>query len=195
MNIILASGSMTRRQLLTNAGVPFTASTAPIDERKVQADNPQWTPAETAAGLALAKARAVSELQPTHLIVGADQVLSINGTIFSKPADIEACRHQLLQLRGAEHQLVSSVVCVMAGRQEWSFTDTATLRMRNFSDNFLTHYLETSVSTCLNSVGGYQIESSGLQLFETIHGDYFTILGLPMIPLLSFLRQKGLIPS
>ena len=187
--IILASTSATRQAMLRNAAIQFSVESPRVDERQVAADNPGWTPKDAALGLAAAKAREVSFRRPEALVIGADQILTLGSRIYSKPADREACRTQLLELRGQTHNLISSGVCARNGEIVWTHTDTARLRMRNFSDSFLEDYLTILGSDVTTSVGGYKIEGLGVQLFETVEGDHFTILGLTLLPLLSYLRS------
>jgi len=193
--IILASTSPTRQAMLKNSGLAFTAISPQVDERELAARNPQWSPAETSWGLAQAKALDVSKRHPDAIVIGADQVLALRQKVFSKPSSREHCRQQLLELKGQTHLLISSVVCARAGNAEWSHTADAKLTMRDFSERFLTHYLEAVGEDCTTSVGGYKIEGLGLQLFQSIEGDHFTILGLPLLHLLAHLRMTGEIAS
>jgi septum formation protein len=193
--IILASTSQTRRTLLQNAGIVFKSVSPATDETALIRSHPEWTATQTSQTLALAKALAVSSAYPTDLIVGADQVLSCNHKTYSKPIDLQDCREQLLALRGRSHHLISSVACARAGKTLWQCTQIATLTMRSFTEEFLANYIESQQETCTKSVGGYQLEGQGLQLFENVEGDYFTILGLPLLPLLAFLRTVDEIES
>lgn len=193
--IILASTSQTRQIMLKNAGLEFTAISPQVDERMLAGQNPQWSPAETSSGLALAKALDVSARHPDAIVIGADQVLALGRKMFSKPSSRENCREQLLELKGQTHLLISSAVCARAGKAEWSHTAEASLTMRDFSEDFLTRYLDAVGDDCTTSVGGYKIEGAGLQLFQSIEGDHFTILGLPLLQLLSYLRMTGEIAS
>jgi len=194
MQIILASGSHIRQTLLTNAGVSFTAVPAEIDERAVS-NTENWTPQQTASNLAVLKAKAVSLSHPEHLIIGADQVLALGSEIYSKPRDLSECRRHLQSLRGREHVLISSVCCLEHGLVKWSHVAEARIGFRDFTDDFLDKYLRLEGNECLKSVGGYKLEGRGVQFIETFTGDYFTVLGLPLIPLLSYLRVSGLIGS
>ena len=193
--IVLASTSPTRKMLLTNAGIQFSADSPDVDELQLIGENPCWTPAETSLNLAQAKALNVSRRTPNALVIGSDQVLACGGQIYSKPKTVDDARRQLVELRDRQHQLISSVACTTNGTTLWHATAAANLKMRNFTDNFLEHYLVQNGSNSLNSVGGYQIEHLGSQLFDSIEGDYFTILGLPLLPLMQFLRQAGELPS
>ena len=189
--IILASTSQTRQALLRSAGLSFSAIAPDIDERALAARNPGWRAEDLALRLAEAKATDVSARYPDAIVIGADQVLACHGKVYSKPASIVECREQLLELRGTAHALISAVVCARSGKPAWAFSDTAALTMREFSLSFLDSYLEAAGNDCTTSVGGYKIEGRGLQLFEKIEGNYFTILGLPLIPLLDYLRRAG----
>lgn len=193
--IVLASTSPTRQAMLRNAGLSFTSVSPNIDERELVARHPHWAPSETALRLAEAKALDVSTNHADAVAIGADQVLVLGSQVFAKPSSIEECRQHLLELKGRSHKLISSVVCARSGQVEWSHTAEALLRMRPFSDRFLEQYLNQIGNDCLSSVGGYKIEGLGLQLFEDVRGDHFTILGLPLIPLLGYLRMTGEIPS
>ncbi len=189
--IILASTSPTRQLMLANAGVTFTTARPDVDELSLLAEHPNWSPAEASLNLAAAKAKDVSLRHHGALVIGADQVLSFDGRIYSKPPDIGAARRQLQDLRGQTHQLISSAVCARRGAELWSITSQAHLTMRNFSDVFLESYLARNVAKSMESVGAYQIEGLGSQMFDKIDGDYFTILGLPLLPLLECLRTHG----
>ncbi len=189
--IILASSSPTRKSMLTNAGLSFTAASPAVDEGALLATHPEWTPAEASRNLAEAKAIDVSRQNPGNIVIGADQVLAFEGRIYSKPVDLEAARRQLLQLRGHTHELISTVVCVRDCEPVWTHSSAARLTVRGFSAAFLEEYLEQNGNNLLSSVGAYQIEGQGSQLFESIDGDYFTILGLPLLPLMQFLRGTG----
>ncbi len=191
--IILASTSVTRQKLLRDAGLSFTIERPAVDERALAQQNPQWTAEELAAGLAAAKARDVSARFPRMVVVGADQVLACGDRIYNKPSDLADCRSQLLSLKGRSHRLISAVACAQSGEVTWADQRAARLRMRSFSDEFLDHYLSAMGDDCLKSVGGYQVEGRGIQLFDDIEGDHSTILGLPLLPLLGFLRHSGVI--
>lgn len=189
--LILASTSPTRQTILKNAGIHFTPVPPNVDERKLAAQNPNWTVDDTPLKLATAKAVEVSLRHPDALVVGADQVLALGQKMFSKPLSPLHCRAQLLELKGQTHALISAISCARQGTTTWSFSDRALLTMRNFSNEFLDTYVEVLGTDCMTSVGGYKIEGLGLQLFEKINGDYFTILGLPLVPLLDHLRREG----
>ncbi|HWV44188.1 Maf family protein [Pseudorhodoplanes sp.] len=190
--LILASKSLARRTMLSAAGIPIEIVHASIDERAIErAMGGKRDPDELALLLSWEKASAVSFKQPSRLVVGADQTLAMGSVKFDKPADSDAAREQLRQLRGQSHTLHSAVTLVQDGSVLFKVVDTARLRMRNFSDRFLEEYLEAAGPSVTQSVGGYQLEKLGVHLFERVEGDYFTILGMPLLPLLAFLRQQG----
>ena len=193
--IILASSSPFRKSLLANAGIAFVAVKPEIDERAVEAPlrDSGATPEDVALILAIAKATDVSERNPGALVIGSDQTLSLGDEIFHKPADMDAARRHLLDLSGRTHQLNSAVALVRDGQTLWSHVDTARLTMRRLDPAFVGKYLAGVGDTALGSVGAYQIEGPGIQLFEKIDGDYFTIVGLPLLPLLAALRDLGAI--
>jgi septum formation protein len=190
--LLLASKSEVRRKILAAAGVPIESRPAPIDERAIEERSHVHEAGEVARVLAGAKAHTVAAQMPARVVLGADQTLTLGEQRFSKPADRDAAREQLLTLRGKTHRLHSALTVVRDGAVLFEHSDTAELTMRDFSDRFLESYLDSVGDSAFASVGGYQIESAGIQLFERIAGDYFTILGLPLLPLLQFLRQAGL---
>jgi septum formation protein len=195
--IILASGSPYRKNLLANAGIVFVAVQPEVDERAVEAPlrDSGVTPEDVALILAIAKATDVSERNPGALVVGSDQTLSLGDEIFHKPADMDAARRHLLKLSGRTHQLNSAVALVHDGKTLWSHVDTARLTMRRLDPAFVGKYLAGVGNPALSSVGAYQVEGPGIQLFEKIDGDYFTIVGLPLLPLLAALRDRGAIDA
>lgn len=193
--LLLASRSAVRRMLLEAAGVPVEVHPADIDERSLQTDEPSAAPDAVAALLARRKALAVAESHPGRLVLGADQTLALDGKLFTKAADRHAARAQLRQLSGRTHELHSAIAFVREGQVAFQYVGAARLTMRSFSDRFLDAYLQAAGSAATASVGGYQIEGPGIQLFERVEGDYFTILGLPLLTALDFLRRSGcLIP-
>lgn len=195
MTLVLASASPARRQLLENAGLSFEVVPASIDERA--AEQPLLeagvTPEDLAAALAMVKAVSVSEARPGDLVIGADQVLEIDGERLTKPADMEEARRQLLRLSGRKHQLHSALACARGGGVVWQHSETAHLTMRNLTPAFVGRHLAAVGDDALKSVGAYQLEGRGIQLFETVEGDFFGILGLPLLPLLAFLRSEGML--
>jgi septum formation protein len=189
--VILASKSAARRAVLTGAGVPFEVAVAGVDEDAVKIERLArgQGPREIAEALAELKAVRISEARP-GLVVGADQTLELEGRLYDKAESLEAARERLGLLRGKTHQLHSAVVVAENGRPIWRDLVTATLRMRDFSDAFLEAYLAGEGEEALGSVGCYRLEGPGAQLFEGIEGDYFTILGLPLLGLLELLRER-----
>lgn len=198
-NIILASGSRARREMLQGAGLSFTVKTGDVDEDAIRAalydknDEAIVDPADVAEILAIAKAEAVSRLNPDAFIIGGDQVLSFNDEILTKPKNEAAARRQLVSFRGKVHALHSAVALAHQGETLWSTIDTAEMYVRDFSEAFLDDYMRRAGRTVLDSVGAYLLEGLGIQLFDRIEGDYFTVLGLPLIPLLVELRARRLL--
>lgn len=194
-SLILASKSPFRAQLLKNAGLTFGTENADIDERAVEAPlySSGATPEDVAMVLAEAKALAVSEKHPDAIIIGCDQTLSLGDEIFHKPADLEEAGKNLLKLSGKTHQLNSGIVLVKNGETIWRHVAIAYMTMRPLQPQFIGRYLGRIGDNALSSVGAYQVEGEGIQLFEKIEGDYFTIIGLPLLPLLQKLREESLI--
>jgi septum formation protein len=190
--LILASKSEVRRKLLAAAGLPVEIRPAPIDERAVEARSHVHGALEVARVLAGAKAHTVAAEMPGRVVLAADQTLTLAGKRFSKPNSRAEATEQLRALRGKTHQLHSALCVARDGEVLFEASDDAWLVMRNFSDGFIDSYLDTAGAGAYGSVGGYQIETVGIHLFEKISGDYFTILGLPMLPLLNFLRESGM---
>lgn len=191
--VVLASGSATRARLLADAGLPILVDPAAVDEEEIRAAFlAEGRDAEAcASALAETKATRVSARHAGALVVGADQVLDCDGRWLEKPRDIEAACTQLKLLRGKRHALVTAAAVVRNGALVWHTIDRAQLVMRDFSDDFLDHYVAAGGAELLDSVGAYRLEGLGAQLFERIEGDFFTILGLPLLPLLDFLRGHG----
>ena len=194
MSLILASGSATRRAVLEGAGVAFEAVRPGVDEDAVKDEllAAGAGPKAVAQALAERKALAVSKDRP-GLVIGADQTLDLGGRLYDKAADLTAARERLVELRGRAHQLHSAVAVAEDGRMVWAETLSATLTMRDFSDAFLDDYLAREGEAALGSVGCYRLEGPGVQLFEAVDGDYFTILGLPLMGLLELLRARGVL--
>ncbi|CTQ56990.1 Septum formation protein Maf [Roseibium album] len=193
MALVLASGSRIRADLLKNAGLSIDVDPADVDERAVEAPllKAEFPPEDIASVLAEAKANDVSSRRPGELVIGADQILAFEGERRTKPDDMEAARRQLLAFSGKTHELLSAVVISKDGEAIWRHVSTARLTMRDLSPAFIGHYLADAGDVVLSSVGAYQLESIGVQLFEKIEGDYFTVLGLPLLPLLAQLRSLG----
>ncbi|MBA5778908.1 Maf-like protein [Stappia sp. F7233] len=191
--LVLASGSRIRADLLRNAGLDIRVVPSTLDERAVEAPllESGAEPADIATILADAKATDVSGNNPGVLVIGADQVLDIDGERLTKADDMEGARRQLLKLAGRQHALHSAVALIRDGQTVWNTVSTAYLTMRPFSPEFVGRYLAKIGDSALSSVGCYQLEGVGVQLFEKIEGDYFTILGLPLLPLLGELRRLG----
>jgi septum formation protein len=192
--IILASASPTRAEMLHAVAMTFTVDTAEIDEPQIRDEMASADPANVAATLAQKKALAVCARHPNSLVIGADQILNFDGKLLGKPGTRDGARGQLMELRGHTHQLVTSVCVGQDSEILWQHTNHANLEMRDFSDGFLEHYLDQA-GPALNSPGAYHLESLGASLFATIDGDHFSILGLPLLPLLEFLRGRGAIQA
>lgn len=193
--IVLASGSPFRKALLTNAGVAVDAVPASVDERALEAplQDTGVSPEDVALILAEAKAVDVNERKPGAFVLGCDQTLSLGDEVFHKPTDMEGARRTLLALSGKTHQLNSAVVLVRDGAVLWRHVGIANLTMRKLDPAFIGRHLASVGEQALGSVGAYQIEGEGIQLFDKIEGDYFTIVGLPLLPLLAELRKLGAI--
>ncbi|BCG91953.1 Maf-like protein [Mesorhizobium sp. 131-2-1] len=193
--IILASGSPFRKAMLVNAGIEIEAVPADVDERALEAPlkDSGVSPEDVALVLAEAKATEVSERRPGALVLGCDQTLSLGDEVFHKPADMEGARRHLLALSGKTHQLNSAAVLARDGEVLWRHVGVASLTMRKLDPTFIGRHLARVGAKALASVGAYQIEGEGIQLFEKIEGDYFTIVGLPLLPVLKELRALGAI--
>lgn len=193
--LILASASRWRAEMLAAAGAAVEILPSAFDEDAVkaalQADGA--APAAIAQALADGKALEVSARRPGALVIGADQVMLCEGRLFSKPVDMAAARQTLAELRGRTHELISAVAVAEAGAVVWRIHDSARLTARDYSDDFIDDYLARMGEGILDTVGGYQLESLGSQMFERLDGDWFTIIGLPLLPLLDFLRGRGIL--
>ena len=189
--LVLASRSPVRRAMLAAAGIPVEVTIADVDERAVEARAGPLSAAEAAMLLAREKARAVAARIAGRFVIGADQTLALGERRFSKPADRAAARDQLRALSGRTHELHSAVAVARDGRVVFSHVDAARLTMRSISEKFVDLYLDAMGADASASVGAYQLEKLGVHLFERIEGDHFTILGLPMLALLAFLRREG----
>ena len=197
--LILASGSPYRRKMLEAAGLSFHVVPADVDEaalkRGLAAQSPKPISAAVADALARAKAQSVSARHPDATVIGADQILALGDDLLDKPGDLAAARVQLERLRGKTHRLISAVVVAEAGQVLWTHVDEAVLTMRPFSREFLDRYLAEADPGLCQIVGAYEIEGPGIQLFERVEGDHFTIIGLPLVPLLAELRSRGVIDA
>ena len=192
-SLVLASASRVRLRLLRDAGLEVEARPSLVDEAAVkQAYAADDQPPEAAAiALAEMKAERVSRADPAALVIGADQILVCEGRWFDKPEDSATVGRQLRQLRGRQHVLVTVVVCYRGGVRLWHHIARPVLTMRAFTDSWLDAYVQREGEAVLGCVGGYRLEAIGAQLFDTIEGDFFSVLGLPLLPLLGFLRQHG----
>ena len=195
--LVLASRSNVRRAVLQAAAIPVEVVPADIDERTVAADaasgGAALAPGDTAALLARAKAMAVAQAKPGRIVLGADQTLALGARQLHKPAGRSGAVEQLRMLRGQSHALHAGVAVACGEEVLFTHVAVATLTMRNFSEDFLARYLDAAGDDVLDSVGGYQLEGQGSHLFERVDGDYFTVLGLPLLPLLDFFRRQGLV--
>lgn len=193
---ILASGSKSRQTLLKNCGLAFETISSKVDEDAIKSAVADDLAIEDIAGLlAQTKANVVSECNPDKWVIGADQTLLFENTLFDKPRSREQARDHLLKFRGKTHRLETAVCIAKSGQIVWTHSEPAFLTVREFSNEFLGQYLALEGNGVTSSVGGYKLEGPGLQLFEKIDGDYFSILGLPMMPLLAELRACGAIST
>ena len=194
--LVLASASPARAHILRAAGLVFDQQPAAVDEEEMKAamQAEGAPPEDAAAALAELKALRISTRAPEALVIGADQILDCEGTWFDKPGDRAAAEASLAALSGRAHTLVSSACVVRGGTRLWHGTGQATLHMRDLDEDFIAAYLDAAGPEVLSSVGVYQLEALGAHLFTKIEGDYFTILGLPLLPLLAFLRDQGVTP-
>jgi septum formation protein len=194
--LILASGSPFRKQLMEAAGLVFAAEPARIDEREIEAPLVAGgaSAEDVAAALAKAKAEDVAERNRQAFVIGSDQVMSMDGQLFHKCTSVEMAREQLRSMRGKTHRLSSAISIVQDGAEVWSHVSVADLTFREFSDAFLDAYIANAGPKVLLTVGAYSYEGLGQQLFEKVEGDFFTIIGLPMLPLLAALRDLAIIP-
>lgn len=194
--LILASGSKIRRQILQGAGLNFSVRLGGVDEDKIKKDflaQGGSLPA-LASTLALAKAKSV-DADAGDIIIGADQIMEIDGILFDKPKSMKEARARLLVMRGREHRLIGAVAAVRKGSEPWLHIATTKLTVREFSESFLDDYLGAEGKDILNCVGGYKFEGRGAQLFDKVEGDFFSILGLSLLPLLAHLRDIKAIVS
>lgn len=197
MRLILASTSAIRHHLLTSAGVSVVVQPARIDEESIRQslEAEAAKPRDMADTLAELKARKIAERFPEDLVIGCDQILDLKGKVFSKPSSVEEAGEQLRLLRGKVHSLWSAVVIYEAARPVWRVVAETKLTMRSFSDAYLDAYLARNWPSVRDSVGAYKLEEEGSRLFSAVDGDYFTVLGLPLLPVLGYLGQRGLIQT
>ncbi|PPR16306.1 MAG: Septum formation protein Maf [Alphaproteobacteria bacterium MarineAlpha9_Bin7] len=193
--VVLASASATRAAVLKGAGVGFSIHAAQIDEDSVKHSmhSANRSALDTAQALSDLKASQVSLGYPEALVIGGDQMLVCSDTWFDKPRDLATAREQLCLLRGRAHELLTAISVARGGAVIWRFSVTSELVMRCFSDEFLDRYVESEREHACNSIGGYRLEGLGVQLFSKINGEYYDILGMPLISLLNFLREHGAI--
>jgi septum formation protein len=194
--LILASGSTTRADILRKAGLRFEIERPDVDEAAIRLSMIDKDASVEAAAVLLAEKKAVqisSGTRPAALVIGADQILECDGEWFEKPDSIARARLQLSRLSGTSHRLISSVVVALNGTVIWCHTDQARLTMRSLGDEFLESYIEVMGEKLFASVGAYQLEGLGAQLFSSVEGDHYTVLGLPLLPLVEFLRQQNIL--
>jgi septum formation protein len=192
-NLILASASKSRSQMLLNAGVKFSIQVSNMDETPIKKRFSLKPVEEIALKLAVLKAQKISKLNTGALVIGADQALESGGTLYDKPLNHAVAVSQLKALRGKTHRLISAVCVVQNNKTLWDLTDSVNLTMRDLSDEFIQSYLTQAGTDIFSTVGGYRLEDLGAQLFTRVEGDFFTVLGLPLLPLLEFLRSKQIL--
>lgn len=197
MILTLASASVIRLSLLKNAGVDVVSAPARVDEETItQALIAEGArPRDIADALAEMKARKIAEKDPTALVLGCDQVLDFQGNIWGKPGDSQAAFDMLAALRGGRHKLLSAAVLYHEAKPIWRFVGEVRLHMRPVSDDYLRDYVDRNWDSIRHSAGGYKLEEEGARLFSAVEGDYFTVLGLPLLPLLGYLSDRGFIAS
>ncbi|WP_106746651.1 Maf family protein [Yoonia maritima] len=195
--IILASGSEIRATLLRNAGIDFSVVKARIDEDTIRQslEAEEASPRDIADTLAELKAQRVAAKHPEALVIGCDQVLALGRTIYTKPETPDQALSQLQSLRGQKHQLLSAAVIYGEGKPLWRHVGVVRLQMRDASDTYLTDYVDRNWESIRHAVGAYKLEEEGVRLFSRIEGDYFNVLGLPLLELLSYLTLRGTLPS
>ena len=195
MPVILASGSEIRAQMLRQAGVDFDVQVARVDEQMIKealvADGA--LPRDIADALAESKARKVTQKNYDAFVIGCDQVLEFNGNLLSKPKSPDEAIDQIIAMRGERHTLLSAAVIYNEGKPIWRHVGQVRLRMRDATDAYISGYVERNWDSIQNSVGGYKLEEEGVRLFHSVEGDYFNVLGMPLLPLLAFLTLRGVI--
>ena len=195
MPVILASGSEIRAQMLRQAGVDFDVQVACVDEQMIKealvADGA--LPRDIADALAESKARKVAQKNYNAFVIGCDQVLEFNGNLLSKPKSPDEAIDQIIAMRGERHTLLSAAVIYNEGKPIWRHVGQVRLRMRDATDAYISGYVERNWDSIQNSVGGYKLEEEGVRLFHSVEGDYFNVLGMPLLPLLAFLTLRGVI--
>jgi septum formation protein len=195
MNLVLASGSLSRREMLSAAGVAFEVQPAEVDERTIEAGLADRSPDAVALALAEAKALAVSRLRPGKLVLGSDSLVEVAGCRFDKPASREDAAAHLRYFSGRAMVLHSAAALAREGEVVWSHGEFATLQVRALSENFIEAYLAAEWPAVAGCVGVFRIEATGVQLFETIEGSHFTVLGMPLLPVLDALRKQAELAS
>ncbi|WP_147109816.1 nucleoside triphosphate pyrophosphatase [Tateyamaria sp. syn59] len=193
--IVLASGSSIRAQLLRNAGVAFDVAVPRVDEHAIKEAliAEEASPRDIADALAEMKARKIADKVPGAMVIGCDQILAFDGRILSKPVDQDDAAHQLRAMRGERHMLLSAAVIYHEGKPIWRHVGQVRLRMRQVSDDYLNDYIDRNWDDIRHSVGAYQLEAEGVRLFHSVEGDYFNVLGMPLLELLAFLTLRGVI--
>lgn len=194
--IVLSSSSATRRKLLSQTGLYFKTAKPPVDESIIKAKLKEAgaSAEQVADNLAESKANSVAAILPGAFIIGADQMLECDGVWFDKPTGRDGAKSHLRALSGKTHQLITAAVIAHEGRIIWRRTETARMTMRPLSEEFIETYLDKAGDGAVRSVGAYELEGAGAQLFDKVEGDFFSILGLPLIPLLAALREAGALP-
>jgi septum formation protein len=194
--LVLASGSRFRRRMLEAAGVPISVSPSDVDEHALREgilkENKWVDPASIALRLAAAKALSVAAIKREAIVIGCDQILSLGDRIFSKPASLDEARNHLATLQGKTHRLHTAVALAQGERVTWQHMATALMSMRHLSRDDIERYIATAGPTICETVGAYEFEGLGVQLFESVDGDQFTIVGLPLLPLIKQLRRRGI---
>lgn len=197
IRFVLASKSSSRRQILSDAHIPFDWLDADIDEQQIKSNGLKngKTPEDIAVSLAMAKAVRIFDDHPEALVLGCDQILVCDERIYDKPRNLDDARAHIRRFRGTSHTLISAMTLLQKNAPQWTYVDIATLTMRDVSDDYIEDYIRTEGASILGSVGAYRLEGRGIQLFDDIIGNYFTILGLPLLPLLKELRQRRVLSS